>query len=260
MSTEAAHATSELISICQDHQQHEVSASLALVLIAARRAHALLATCWRELGNQALIEEELRAIDSHLYRIIDVLERMEEDEPGRSYRGELERDSSQLHAINEALRELIEHRAVIRDLPALLASVIAAAAVLHVLRMIAGRREDALRPWPELAALRLTGEVHLEKITELALAELRTISDARFAAKRWRGQRDDSPTYGYVFEERRYTPPPAALADGADAHQLSREAMAEHQECAFAGFPGVVEIHLLLEQLGRIKPGRRAAA
>lgn len=260
MSNEAAHATSELISICQDHEQRDPRTSLALLLIAARRAHALLAACWRELGNQAIIDEELRAINSHLYRIVDVLERMEEDDPEHSYRAELEGESSQLQAINEALRELIEHRAVVRHLPALLASVVAATALLHVLRMVACRREAALVDWPELPALRIAGEMHLRKVTELALAELRAISNTRFGAKQWRGERDDQPTCGYVFEEQRYVPSAAALEGGADARLLAREMMTEHQECAFATFPGVVEIHLLLEQLGRVSYGRRAAA
>lgn len=259
MLTEAATATSELIFICQDHEQHETSAPLDLVLIAARRAQALLAACWRELGNQALIDDELSAIDVQLYHLIDVLERMEED-PQPSYRAELAAESAPLHAVDETLRELLEHRAVIRHLPALISSMVAAAAALHVLRMVACRREDSLLRWPELTEQRLVSEVHLEKIIELALAELRTLSDARFSAKRWRGKRESQPTYGYVFEEQRHTPSPSVLEGGADAQKLSREMMTEHQERAFAAFPGVPEIQLLLSQLARLTAGRRAAA
>jgi hypothetical protein len=251
MLTEAATATCELIFICRDHEQHEASASLDLVLIAARRAQATLAVCWRELGNQALIDDELSAIDTHLYHLIDVLERMEE-EPQPSYRAELAAASEPLHVIDEALRELLEHRAVIRHLPALFSSVVAAATALHVLQRIACRREDSLQRWPELLELSLVSKVQLDQVIELVLAELRTLSDARFSAKRWRGKPTGQPMYGYVFEEHRYTPSPAA-------QQLSGQAMIEHQERAFATFPGVAEIQLLLEHLARVPAGRAAA-
>lgn len=257
---DASNATMDLISLCRDHGQHEANASLGHVLATAKRAHALLAASWRELGAQAVIEEELGTVDAHLRRLISLVERMEAA-PDRSYRAELAAECAHLHSINDVLRELLEHRAVVRHLEPLLASIVSAAAALHAVRVVACRREDAHLRWPELPALRIVGQVHLEKIAELTLAELRTLSDARFCFKRWRTAAEGLPSScGYVFENRRYTPPQAALDTGGDPHRLARDAMAEHQERAFDNFPGVSSLQLLVDEVTRVVSGRRAAA
>jgi hypothetical protein len=259
MLIEATNATTELLALCNEHGQRE-AASLELILIAARRAQALLARVLRELGAQAVVEEELEELNASFYRLLDLLERMEE-EPRRSYRAELVADCAQLQPINEAMRELLEHGAVVQRQPELVASVVLAAAVLHALRKIARHREHAQAHWPELPAMDVIGETHFDKLTDLALAELRVRSDARFALKRWRAAAAGAaPRCGYVFENRRFLPSMAAVAAGDDPVRLSREAMAEHQGRAYSSFPGVTPIQLVLGELRLIAQGRRVAA
>lgn len=251
MLTEAATATTELISVCRDHGQFPANASLGQVLASARAAFTALVTSWEPFAEQLVIAQELGSLAEQMHQLLDLVERMERD-PDRSYRGELTADQAQLYSINDALRELLEHRAVLPSLEPLIASVVTAAAALHALRLVACRREDARLRWPELPALRVVGQVHLEKIAELGLTELRLLSDARFSFKRGRpGGGERRPRCAYVFENRLHVPPQADLDAGPDPLVTARAAMAAHQERAFAELPAALEIQAVTQAMAR---------
>jgi hypothetical protein len=259
MKTEAATATKDLISACRDHEQYVASASLGQVLAAAKIARAQLTASWRECAEQLVVAEELRSIDESLGRMIHLLEEMER-EPERSFRGELAAECARLHSINDALRELLDHSSALPPLAPVLVNIVAAAAALRALRGIACRREDFRQRWAELTVLRVVDQVHLEKIAELCLAELRALSDARFFLKRWRAAAGEQPRFAYVFENRLHAAPQAALDAGVDPFVATRDAMAAHRERVFASSPGVAIIHQILECFSGAASGRRAAA
>lgn len=256
----AATATTEFISACHDHEQHATSASLGDVLARARDTRARLATSWSACAQHLVVAEELAAIDAALGRVIAILQGMQQ-EPERSFRDELAAECAQLHTINDALRELLDHSSALPPLQPILVSVVAATAALHALRQVACRREDARLRWPELPALRVVAQVHLEKIAELCIAELRALSDARFALKRWRPTpAEPRPRYAYVFDNRMHTAPQAMLDAGGDPFVATRDAMAAHKERAFAAVQEVATIHQLTACLVSTGGRNRAAA
>lgn len=263
MVNELAQAVTDLILIGRAHQPRAAPparAPLSAVIDAARRVREMLTACWGELGRQAVVEDELVSIEAHLERLVRLLTQMEQA-PRRSWRAELAAECAHLHSINDALREIVDHRAVVQHAPWLIASVVAAAAALHTLRLVAAGREDDLLSWAELPGLRVVSQVHLEKLAELALVELRAQSDVRFCFKRWSAEPDDDrPGYGYVFENRRYRPSREVLQNGGDPKALAIVALAEHRQQAFSTFAGVAPVQQLLQTLAATSPAHRAAA
>jgi hypothetical protein len=255
MVNELAHAVMDLILVGRAHR-----APLAAVIDAAREVREVLTASWIELGQQVVIEEELAGIEVRLDRVIQLLAQMEQA-PHRSWRAELAAECTHLYAINDALRELVEHRAAVHHAPWLITSVMVAAAALHALRLAAARREEEWGSWAELPALRVVSLVHLEKLGEVALGELRIQSDARFCFKRWSaGPDDDQPHYGYVFENRRYRLAREAPPARGEPKALAILALSEHRQQAFSTFVGVALVQQILQALAVVRDARRAAA